>query len=164
MEEQLISFETAVLAKEKGFTMFKENFKSTLVDSRNYDVQRYSFYRVINNEQTINLNVGTNSSTINGLWESYNDENFVIQKNYFAPTQSLVQKWLREVHSTHVQPFYHPNVISTREIKPEVEIIRVFAQDGITKSILPPSLRNEEFDTYEQAFEEGLLAALKLIK
>ena len=164
MGEQLISFETAVLAKEKGFTMFKENFKSTLVDSRNYDVQRYSFYRVINNEQTINLNVGTNSSTINGLWESYNDENFVIQKNYFAPTQSLLQKWLREVHSTHVQPFYHPNVISTREIKPEVEIVRVFAQDGITKSILPPSLRNEEFDTYEQAFEEGLLAALKLIQ
>jgi hypothetical protein len=164
MEEQLISFETAVLAKEKGFTMFKENFKSTLVDSRNYDVQRYSFYRVINNEQTINLNVGTNSSTINGLWESYNDENFVIQKNYFAPTQTLLQKWLREVYGIHIQPFYHPNTISTREIKPEVEIVRVFAKDGITKSILPPSLRNEEFDTYEQAFEEGLLAALKLIK
>ena len=99
MQEQLISFDTAKLAKEKRFTMFKDNFKSALVDSRNYDVQRYSFYRVIKEEQMLNLNVGTNSSNINGLWESYNDKNFVIQENYFAPTQTLLQKWLREKHN-----------------------------------------------------------------
>jgi hypothetical protein len=128
MEEQLISFETAVLAKEKGFDI------KTL----------YRFLGETYREVDLNCQ----------LWDN----------EYYAPTQSLLQKWLREVHGIHVQPYFYPNTISTREIKPEVEIIRVFAKDGITKSILPPSLRNEEFDTYEQAFEEGLLAALKLIK
>lgn len=148
MEEQLISFDTAKLAKSKGFTMFKESFKSALVDSRNHDVQRYSFYRVIRDEMSLNLNVGTNSSQINGLWESYNDDSFVVQKNYFAPTQSLLQKWLREAHSIIVE-------------------IEFYDYKNWNYTVLNPSIKKQsspEFRVYEQALEEGLQEALMLIK
>lgn len=103
MREQLVSFKTAKLAKEKGFSMFEESFKSASIDSRNYDVQRYSFYRVIKDSQTLELNIGTNSSCIGGLWESYNDKDFTIQRNYFAPTQSLLQKFIRETRGVNIE-------------------------------------------------------------
>lgn len=154
MEETLISFETAKLAKDKGFTMFKESFKSAIIDSRNYDVQKYSFYRVIKNEQVLELNVGTNSSNINGLYESYNEKDFVTQKNYFAPTQSLLQKWLREVHNTHlmVEPYYNG------------EKLLVYGFDLITERAEEETIIEKGFKTYEEALEIGLQEALKLIK
>lgn len=164
MKEELISFETAVLAKEKGFTAFNDKFKSALIDSRNYDVQRYSFYRVIEKEQTLELNVGTNSSNINGLWESYNDVNFKTQKNYFAPTQSLLQRWLREVHNIE---------ILINRIPPEA----VLASKNNGKNILNnysyyvwslnnnPRIANKGSfkNTYEEALEKGLQEALTFI-
>jgi hypothetical protein len=158
MKEQLITFETAKLAKEKGFTMFKDSFKSALIDSRNYDVQRYSFYRVIKEEQMLNLSVGTNSSNINGLWESYNDENFVTQKNYFAPTQSLLQKWLREVHNI--------DVFINRDGMFKKESYCIFIHDNIKDISRLRPLDNDVFSgysTYEEALEIGLQEALKLL-
>jgi hypothetical protein len=136
MEEQLISFETAKLAKEKGFELESKPY-SRLV--REKDVYYW------------------NNPKFGQIPPNLSDE------FHIAPTQSLLQKWLREVHGIYVQPFYHPNTISTCEIKAELEIIRVFAQDGITKSITPPSIKGKEFDSYEEALEIGLQAALKLI-
>jgi hypothetical protein len=151
MEETLITFETAKLAKEKGFTMFKDSFKSAIIDSRNYDVQRYSFYRVIKEEQILNLNVGTNSSNINGLWESYNDKDFIVQKNYFAPTQSLLQKWLREVH----------NIKLWVEFNYTKEWFSYYLDKYDDKKIiLQKDVRNQSF---EEALEVGLQEGLKLI-
>ncbi|MCI4437670.1 MAG: hypothetical protein JHC33_12760 [Ignisphaera sp.] len=158
MEEQLITFETAKLAKEKGFRMFKDSFKSTLIDSRNYDVQRYSFYRVIKEEQMLNLNVGTNSSNINGLLESYDDKDFIVQKNYFAPTQSLLQKWLREVHNI--------DVFINRDGMFRKESYCIFIHDNIKDISRLRPLDNDVFSgyfTYEEALEVGLQEALKLI-
>ena len=151
MEEELITFETAKLAKEKGFTMFKDSFKSALIDSRNYDVQRYSFYRVIKEEQMLNLNVGTNSSNISGLWESYNDKDFRVQKNYFAPTQSLLQKWLREVHNIKLWVEFN----YTREW-----FSYYLDKYDDKKIILQKDIRNQSF---EEALEVGLQEGLKLI-
>lgn len=152
MKEELISFETAVLAKEKGFTAFNDKFKSALIDSRNYDVQRYSFYRVIEKEQTLELNVGTNSSNINGLWESYNDVNFKTQKNYFAPTQSLLQRWLREVHNIDVFPV----ACFIGEPKHKYSYYMLKANDDLDTD-------GCETETYEEALEQGLQEALTFI-
>lgn len=153
MEETLISFETAKLAKDKGFTMFKKSFKSAIIDSRNYDVQRYSFYRVIKDEQILELNVGTNSSNINGLYESYNDENFVTQKNYFAPTQALLQRWLREVHEIEVNPNQN---FTKGGIKMQYNIsIESRKHNHLGKYVYG--------NTYEEVLEVGLQEALKLI-
>lgn len=136
MEDQLITFETAALAKNKSFNN--------------------GSYTIFNHQQIDSIEDFKTFNKGNGY--SYKENT-----NVERPTQTLLQKWLREVHNIHVQPFYHSNTISTREIKPELEIVQVFAKDGITKSILPPSLKGEEFNTYEEALESGLQAALKLI-
>ena len=98
MKEQLITFETAKLAKEKGFTILEKGFY-----------------------------IG-------------------------APTQSLLQKWLREKHnleviSMHADDFVWWKVKVRRLSKVGAEIIKT----------------EMEFNTYEEALESGLHQALKLI-
>ena len=114
MKEQLISFETAKLAKEKGVKL-----------------------------------------DINGLyWEdgSYDSgENALVYEEFqdvmSAPTQSLLQKWLREVHNIDV------NVLPYNKTKKEYE---VYVDLAVTTW--------SGYKTYEEALEVGLQEALKLIK
>lgn len=73
MEEELITYPTAVLAKEKGFNQLKQGV-----------------YYTKDKEHCL---VG---------WGFKDD--FAI---YSAPTQSLLQKWLREVHNIHITIYYH---------------------------------------------------------
>jgi hypothetical protein len=119
MKEQLISFETAKLAKEKGFN------EGCLYD--------------YNNSSDLRKNV-------HSLF--YNDS----LDFYIAPTQSLLQKWLREVHNIDVEAslVYRLN---TREY-----LIRLYKNN--TKIILSTFYY---YKTYEEALEEGLYQALLLI-
>ena len=151
MEEQLISFEVAKLTKNEGFTMFKDKFLESSIDTKNNDVQSYSFYRVIEDEITLELNVGTNSSNINGLWESYYDKSFLIQKNYFAPTQSLLQKWLREKYDISIKI---DDFTTNSKVRFDYSISEIGSQDDDPKGV---------FKTYEEALEEGLKEALIII-
>lgn len=120
MKEQLISFETAKLAKEKGFP------------------QNFSYAQFINMGK--------------GEWKFYNkedadnlDDSIGIGKNIrcSAPTQSLLQKWLRKVHGIDVLPYKVGDKYTTVYNGSENE-----------------GLKN----TYEEALEKGLQEALKLIK
>ena len=122
MTDQLISFETAKLAKEKGF----------------------------------NLNFPTAVYIEEGdLWISQNLLNERITGKPFpkilftAPTQSLLQKWLREVQKTDI-------------------IINVTSTTNEYWSSIPNFIRgtwkSDCFKTYEEALEQGLIEALKLIK
>ena len=122
MTDQLISFETAKLAKEKGF----------------------------------NLNFPTAVYIEEGdLWISQNLLNERITGKPFpkilftAPTQSLLQKWLREVQKTDI-------------------IINVTSTTNEYWSSIPNfirgTLKSDCFKTYEEALEQGLIEALKLIK
>ena len=78
IEEQYVSFETAKLAKEKGFDEEFENM------------------HVWNNFK------GEILEDVSG----YNMKNSHLCKNsYSAPTQSLLARWLREKHHIHVIPF-----------------------------------------------------------
>jgi hypothetical protein len=165
MKEQLISFETAKLAKERGFTMFDKNFKSALVDTRNNDIQRYSFYREFAefnytrdeypmraDEPRIQFQFEgqTNSTNIFGLKNSYespNDDTLCVHC-FLAPTQSLLQKWLREVHGIDLWC----ERFSTNERW-------IWQCPKVNRERLEGS-----YDTYEQALEKGLQEALKLIK
>jgi hypothetical protein len=77
MKEELIKFETARLAKEKGFIGYKSN----------------KHYRV--DEMCL----------IHGLIEDYVDHN--LTKNYLsAPPQSVIQKWLRDTHRMEIKIDY----------------------------------------------------------
>lgn len=74
MEEQLISFKTAKLAKEKRF-----------------DGETYRYY---NHHRLVDVDYHDNNL--------YNWNNS-LNKNYIScPTQSLIQRWLREEHNIDI--------------------------------------------------------------
>ena len=132
MQEELISFETAKLAKKKGFELNK--------------------YLSIDDENPRNLN------------SNFNPRNY--QPWYFDLTQSLLQKWLREVHGIYVN--------SDHDLNPKGDGILYHTNWGYINAPTtgPRNTRyrtgggyseNEEFKTYEEALEVGLQEALKLI-
>ena len=148
MKEQIISFETAKLAKEKGFNIqcinyyfedgeFREN---TLTGTNGYYGDEYLF-------------------TFNEFLENWNNK-WLTKKNgdrcfgcnktkgyfetYSAPTQSLLQKWLREKCNIHITIWYN-------------ELTEKYRIDT------PENLDGIEYSTYEQALGKGLYEALKLI-
>lgn len=70
--------------------------------------------------------------------------------DYPAPTQSLLQKWLREVHNIIVEPSYN-QIYNYFELE-------IFILNNKTLG------KAQTFSSYEQALEKGLQEALKLIK
>ena len=132
-------FETAKLAKEKGF---------------NWECSNY-----YTNKETKNPKEGFSDC----YWgdNRKNDWNSLISEPYepfstnpiSAPSQSLLAKWLREKHGIHVEVTFD----AWNNEKYEVSI----CQKG-NKDLDFDVMGN--FDTFEQAYEKGLQEALKLIK
>ena len=113
MEEQLISFETAKLAKEKGFNE-PCSYKYTPGGTTTYNTNRRDM-------------------------------------DIYAPTQSLLQKWLREIHSIDIM--IEPNQDSDGN--------KYYCWRG-RKNMFPSTIGNVA-NHYEEALEDGLIEALKLI-
>ena len=154
MQEQLVSFETAKLAKNKGFDEI----------CTSHYVNEKPFYSVDEPKQLFNtvLRYGNRKETYEStsvLWFKNSDlhykdnsEKFRFNKGYTAPTQSLLQKFLREKH----------NIIII------VDKIDSTLNSGFYYNIYSVLVENNygilEFKTYEEALEKGLFEALKLIK
>jgi hypothetical protein len=130
MQEELISFKTAKLAKEKGFWSDKIGFVKCLY---------------------------TNEGQV---YEGYDDD-FKIP----APTQSLLQKWLRKKHNIYVIPIPEEDLPNDSWIC-QLQYISPAKSKHLVKIIIYPEWYKgvEEAGTYEQALEAGLYEALKLIK
>ena len=152
MEEQLISLETAKLAKEKGFK----------------EMCFAAFHKNNRNDGYFESGIISQSEYFRFPNMSNGDKIAVLQKDYIhtilRPTQSLLQKWIREVHNIE---------ILINRIPPEA----VLASKNNGKNILNnysyyvwslnnnPRIANKGFfkNTYEEALEAGLQEALKLI-
>ena len=140
MEEVLVSFGTAKLAKEKGFNEECD---------WNYCTETYTF--------------PTGFNAIKG--NPYNFRLGVL-RNACAPTQSLLQKWLREKHKIHIHVRHYSDC-------PEQEINNENYDESLGMygvEISEPNTCHEmdifvksNFYTYEEALEIGLQEALKLI-
>jgi hypothetical protein len=115
MKDELVTKETALLAKEKGF------------DCRNED----SYWSYLNENSTAMC---------------YHEKTCVLH-----PTQSLLQRWLREVHNIIV--FVAPFKDHAADVNDPLEWN--YAIYG--KSI------GRDLKSYEEALEKGLQEALKLI-
>jgi hypothetical protein len=134
MEEQLITFDTAKIAKEKGFDLefcnvgWHGDFGDLKGDSYPF-LGTYSFYKSI---------------------YCNNKDEHQIQR----PTQSLLQKWLREVHNIHLllEPYY------------DEQKVLVYGFDLITERTEEETIVEKGFKTYEDALEVGLQESLKLVK
>lgn len=128
MKEQLIEFETAKLAKEKGFDL---------------SIGTEYVWAIFNKNREPRL-------THNGL------EVFNAKETFNTPTQSLLQKWLREEYNLFVYalPTLVGNMFYTRCLNLKNTNYDLFV--GVVFDI--------HFKTYEEALEKGLIEALKLIK
>lgn len=122
MEEQLISFEVAKLAKKKGYIL-----------GCNY---WYNF-----------------SGLLCGKFENPHIPANGKFPSYSAPTQSLLQKWLREVHDIFVFVAYGEDGF----------IVQTWKKDELEEAEYPEFDSYTSQDTYEEALELGLQEALKLI-
>ncbi len=112
--EQLIKFETAKLAKEKGFNGLCDYSYEGIVLSKTYK-----------------------------SWRNSDD-----RTEYAVPTQSSLQKWLREEHNIHIMIF------------PSLDLTEYYV-DVISKE--DRTFIDNPLDTYEEALEIGLFEALELI-
>lgn len=134
MREQLISFETAKLAKEKGF-----------------------------DEPTATYYNGSKMLDMYGSYAASYSENYrnssIKEKRCSAPTQSLFQKWLREKHDIIVLVTCKAGSSFDTEILKH----KVYHTDGrfIRNSV--NNFNNPTETTYEEALEQGLIEGLKLI-
>ena len=147
MEDTLITFETAKLAKDKGFKE-KVIYYYHLHD----DLKK----PLLINEVEILLKNYKTPYEVRRDWNTISTE-FGYTENFSAPTQSLLAKWLREEHNIHF------------EIKPIFDVKDNLKPYHISV-IKNPSGKDFEYeivgslDTYEETLEIGLQEALKLIK
>lgn len=122
MPEEICTYEVAMLAKEKGFD--EPTLYAYDEESRRLARMRYCVKRNSRTEGLITL---------------------------AAPTQSLLQKWLREEKGYYVYPYYDNNefkwTYSIREKTGDMWILLV----GETPN----------FDVFEEAMEAGLKYVLK---
>ncbi len=138
MEDTIITFETAKLAKEKGFNSpcpyyycigYKSIDSNPILKQHRNPMEDMKFLQP--------LKIGKGQPHLAS-----------------APTQSLLQKWLRENHEIIILPQFEGNE--------EVWRFKIYK---VNKSNNQFHSRNskDNFSTYEGALEEGLQKSLKLI-
>jgi hypothetical protein len=150
MNETKISFELAKLLKTKNYPQNEFNT---------------NWYNRAGNLNGI-VNLDENNNQIHYSFDEYQPKCSIkvpmdvyiecCTHHYSAPTQALVQKWLREKHDINVIviPKYFVVILDNQSI--------VDIDEG--DATIDDYTIDEIFDTYENALEFGLLNAIKLIK
>lgn len=133
MKEQLISFETAKLAKNKGFNIPVANCYNE--NGEIGDLEYHNFLLNFNSSSQI---AGSNTNL------------------YSAPTQSLLQKWLREV--------YKEDIFVIQSEHKYYPINNGVGLDMETFTLLLTQYDWVRFNAYEEALEHGLLVCLQRLK
>lgn len=160
MREQIISLETAKLAKEKGF---KESclhfyFEDGELRENSYN-DTYGYY---GEPYTIeigsllgNWNDGFKTNKEGNRCFGYNSSKYL--ETFSAPIQSLLQKWLREVHKIYI--FVEPT------LGDEFVEFAVYGTDNEQNDLKLGFGYDSGFHvkTYEEALEVGLFQALNLL-
>ena len=125
MKDELITKETAILAKEKEFN-----------NGCGFLWGEYDGYE--------------------GLHWMDNFNQFNNDKQFSAPTQSLLQCWLREIYDIQVYAYSNTIYIKNNVSKHKDYVVYINGE-AINDA------RDGEFRTYEQALEIGLQVALERI-
>ena len=140
MQEELVTLETAILAKEKGFN------------------ERGHYFYKVKSENDIELYGCTRKQLVGfkgcvPIYHKVRDYHTNKKKSNAklyrcsAPTQSLLSKWLREEHNIHLIAYKNINIDGYDWC--------YITTDGITNI--------NSYKTYEEALEIGLQEALKQI-
>ena len=144
MEDTRITFETAKLAKEKGFDINGQDVFDLKNNNKIINFKDLAVQEFIEDVET-----GYRDKALNYLKEDINrtDDNSDEEYYLLAPTQSLLAKWLREKHNIHLIAYKNINIDGYDWC--------FITTDGITNI--------NSYKTYEEAYEIGLREALKLI-
>jgi hypothetical protein len=135
MKDQLVSFETAWEARERGFDEPTSNhYRASTVELEEHHL-----------------------FTSNSQWSKVKEDKPKADL-FSAPTQSLLQRWLREKHGKFVYllPNSDRNIVDGEWGFQIIDINYVHTQGNRFEL-------DEIIGTYEEALEEGLLKALKEI-
>ena len=145
--EEIVSFKTAKLAKEKGFnlgaSMYYENSLTESIDEENGKSGPFGWEKgEINLQSGFMINNNKLCDTTNKSW-------YIAS----APSQSSLQKWLREIHNIDVwaHPFVFRNSLPDESYSYNLYKDDVFVMDCT------------DLLDFEIALEEGLQKALDLI-
>lgn len=159
MKDTIISFKTAQLAKEVGWKYLTLNFYFEDGESKENVLEQYtgmdygSIFKIEFSELIENWNDGfLTKKDGNRCFGCSKDKGYL--ETFSAPTQSLLAKWLREIHSIHLAINFANRNQWFYDIK----------QIGLTSGKEYLFKSNYEFSTYEEALEEGLYNTLLLIK
>lgn len=127
MKNDVVKFETAKLAKEIGFDI----------------IDGVYFYT---RDETL---MGSKFRGYSYLKEMMETKDSMLRGNIVAPTQSLLQRWIRETH--HIDVIISSNLMG---------------YGYIIYNRYPPKnhTNNNLYQHYEQALETGLVETLNLIK
>jgi len=192
MKEQLISFETAKLAKEKGFNepvfWYYEQKSKDIYSLNEFPIESYDgnlkeedlfinyndWEEAIKESEQFKNNSLFLSENPDSYWEKKKNifdwtrnmtaieykkcimdnmikgyEESLLQRNISAPTQSFLQKWLRENHDININIF----TVSSYDSKKQYQF-------SIHRTYVMESGR---FNSYEEALELALQKSLNLI-
>ena len=145
MEEKLISYKIAKLAKEKKFNKkvffsyeCREKQTPILCCGGYYGKKSFNYY----------------GDEILRKYELYNYNSRKNSISYSAPTQTLLQKWLREKHNIDVF------VLPVRY----TGYLEIGYYTYSIKGEQPVGKEKYKFDTWEEALEVALEKGLKLIE
>lgn len=156
LEEPTVSFETAKLAREKGFED---------AIGIGYGKSYYTYDGKLNGSVVDEISEYYRLKKKEGL-DHYQAEEKNTKKTIPAPTQSLLQKWLREKHNIIVIPNYIYISCGADQYGPLCDKL-IYDVDEICMKVdgyfITIPLTSTLFDTYEEALEEGLRKALNLI-
>ena len=151
--EDLVTYDVAKLAKEKKYSYgsswcYKYHKTDYVYDD---DPDHRESYK----KDTV---YRSRFFTINNSFEDGSNENYEL---YEAPTQSQVQRFLREKHGIHILVHHYDKDIN----KYEFEVYRNF--DELFESIKNKILLGDKkitYNSFDEALEEALFEGLKLIE
>ena len=135
LEEQVVSFKVAKLAWGKGF-------RDTIGRWRGKSY--YNYKGELNGDVTDQLRpVNRNNPKFDSV---------------AAPTQSLLQTWLRNTHNIHVEANFSMKKEEGLQYFVDVDIVNIENESYESK------LYKDKFNSYEEALDVGLFEGLNLIK
>tara|TARA_R110002020_G_C15845609_1_gene735618 strand:+ start:139 stop:600 length:462 start_codon:yes stop_codon:yes gene_type:complete len=153
MREQLVTFKTANLAKEKSYKGGSSNI--FILHHSTYEYDGDPNHRESYKEG--DLTADSKFYMVNGEFNlgDLSNEYYTL---YERPTQSLLQRWLREVYNVHIQIQVLGQFVDG-ENKFYCQVVEFGKNKWISKFV-----SSKLKYSYEEALEKGLQEALKLIK
>lgn len=149
-----VGFNIAKLAKEKGYTngsyaTFTHYHKKYVYDGDPTHPESHKKNEVRSDNSMFHINHSP---------YDFSGKHYTI---YEMPTQSKLQAWLRDNHLININVVFKPNIKKWDFVPADMKL----DGKGYTKFYFEYFTlhKDRRFDKYEDALEEGLLEALKLI-